>query len=49
MLVEATQKEYREKGAFQALEGKSWTAPSFAGGRVYLRNLSEMACVGLRG
>lgn len=35
-------------GRFAALDGKSWTAPSFSGGRVYLRNLTEMACYDLR-
>jgi outer membrane protein assembly factor BamB len=49
MLVEATGEEYRETGSFQALDGKSWTAPSLAGGRLYLRNLTEMTCLDLRG
>ena len=42
-LVETNPEAYTELGSFQALKGKSWTAPSFANGRVYLRNLSEMA------
>lgn len=42
--VKATAEAYTEQGSFQALEGKSWTAPSFAGGRLYVRNLTEMAC-----
>lgn len=41
-LVEAVSDAYSEKGSFQALTGKSWTAPSFANGRVFLRNLNEM-------
>ncbi len=48
VLVEGTSEAYREKGSVQALEGKSWTAPSFAAGRVYLRNLSERACLELK-
>jgi len=42
--VEATGEKYTEQGSFQAIEGKSWTAPSFANGRLYVRNLTEMAC-----
>ena len=49
ILVEATPDEYRETGAYQAMEGKSWTAPSYADGRVYLRNLNEMICLDVRG
>ncbi len=40
-LVEATSEAYREKGSVQALTGKSWTAPSLADGRLYLRNHTE--------
>ena len=40
-LVEATSETYREKGSVQALTGKSWTAPSLADGRLYLRNHTE--------
>lgn len=42
-LVEASPEAYIEKGSIQALDGKSWTAPSFAKGTIYLRNLTEMA------
>lgn len=42
--IKATPDEYIEMGNFRAIEGKSWTAPSFANGKVYLRNLTEMAC-----
>lgn len=42
--VKASPDAYTEMGGFQALEGKSWTAPSFANGKIYLRNLQEMAC-----
>lgn len=43
VLAEATPEEFRELGSVQALEGKSWTAPSLAGGRLYVRNHSEIA------
>jgi outer membrane protein assembly factor BamB len=42
--VKATHEAYEELGSFQALQGKSWTAPSFADGKLYVRNLAEMAC-----
>lgn len=44
IIVEATPDEYRELASFQALEGKSWTAPSFAEGKLFVRNLEKMAC-----
>ena len=48
LLVRATP-VYEELGSVQAIEGKSWTAPSFAGGRLFVRNLDESACFDLRG
>jgi outer membrane protein assembly factor BamB len=44
-IVEAVPEEFTEKASFQAIGGdnKSYTAPSYADGKVYLRNLSEMA------
>ena len=42
--VNASPDGYVENGSVQALEGKSWTAPSYANGRVFLRNLTEMSC-----
>jgi len=42
--IKATPEAYTEQSRFQAIEGKSWTAPSFANGKVYLRNQTEMAC-----
>jgi len=44
IIVEATPDEYHEIGSFQALEGKSWTAPSYANGMLFVRNLSKMSC-----
>lgn len=41
--VAATPEAYREIGRLAVLEGRSWTAPSAAGGRVYLRNHRQMA------
>jgi len=44
VMAEASGEKYNELGKFQALKGKSWTAPSFSEGRIYLRNLTEMTC-----
>ncbi|MDQ2179032.1 PQQ-binding-like beta-propeller repeat protein [Marinifilum sp. D714] len=46
--VKATPEAYTELGNIQAINGKSWTAPSFANGKIYLRNLTEMACYELK-
>jgi outer membrane protein assembly factor BamB len=42
LLVEASPDGYVEKGAVQALEGRSWTSPTLADGRLYVRNHTEM-------
>ncbi|MEM7585701.1 MAG: PQQ-binding-like beta-propeller repeat protein [Acidobacteriota bacterium] len=47
--IEATSEGYKEKGRIQALEGLSWTAPTLAGGKLYLRNQTEMASYDLAG
>ena len=44
-LAEATPEAYRELARVQALEGKCWTAPTLAGGRLYLRDESEIVCL----
>jgi outer membrane protein assembly factor BamB len=48
-LVEATPLEYREKGDVQLLQGKCWTAPTLAGGRLYVRNHEELVCLDVTG
>lgn len=45
--IAATPEAYTEKGRIQAIEGKSWTAPSLSNGKLYLRNHSEMVCYDL--
>ena len=42
--VKADPTAYTEQRRFQAIKGKSWTAPSFVNGKIYLRNQTEMAC-----
>ena len=44
-LVAATPEGYVEQTRFQALEHTSYTWPSFAAGRVYVRNSDELACL----
>ncbi len=40
--VEATAEGYVEKGRVKALDGRCWTAPALAGGKLYLRSHTEM-------
>ncbi len=42
VVVDTTSEDYRELGRVQALEGKAWTAPTLAAGRLYLRSGQEM-------
>ena len=44
-LAEATPSGYKEKARAQILEGRTWTMPSLAGGRLYLRNEKEMVAL----
>lgn len=45
IVADASPESFKEKASLQAMEGKSWTAPSFVNGSIYLRNLSEMTCI----
>ncbi len=47
-LVRASAEGYVEKGRVQALEGRCWTAPSLAGGKLYLRGETEMVSYDLK-
>jgi len=47
-LIEATPSGHKEKASADVLTGKSWTAPSLADGRLYLRNHTEMVCLRVR-
>jgi outer membrane protein assembly factor BamB len=46
-LIEATPKGFNELAQAKVLDSKSWTCPSFAGGKLYLRNHEEMVCYDL--
>ena len=48
-LVEATPEAYREKARVQMLQGKCWTPPTLAGGRLYIRNEEELVCLDVSG
>jgi len=45
VVAEATPDGYKERARAQALDGSSLTWPSFSDGRVFVRNLGEMAAV----
>ncbi|HSK75368.1 MAG TPA: PQQ-binding-like beta-propeller repeat protein [Thermoanaerobaculia bacterium] len=47
LLVEAAPESYKELASFQAMEGKSWTSPTLANGKVYLRDEDEMIALDL--
>ena len=47
-LAEATPEAYKEKAQIQILEGKCWTAPTLADGKLYVRNQKEIVCVELK-
>ncbi len=47
VVAEATPAGYRERTRVQALDAGYYTRPSFAGGRVYVRNLTGIAAVGV--
>jgi outer membrane protein assembly factor BamB len=44
-LVEAKGDGYHEAASYQALDGKCWTPPTLADGRLYLRNEQEVVCL----
>ena len=49
-LIEATPSGYNLKGSFQiaSKNGKSWPHPVIAGGKLYLRDQSELHCYDIR-
>ena len=49
VMFKAHAKGYEQISTFQPLRGKSWTPPTIAGGKMYLRNLTHMVCIDLRG
>ncbi len=49
VLVEASPDAYREKARAVIFEGKTWTAPTFAGGTLYLRDEKELVALDVSG
>ncbi|MEM7582810.1 MAG: PQQ-binding-like beta-propeller repeat protein [Acidobacteriota bacterium] len=47
VVAEATPEGYNEKARVQALDRGYYTRPSFAGGRFFVRNLTDIAAVGV--
>jgi outer membrane protein assembly factor BamB len=47
LIVDATPEGYVERARFQALNGRSWTAPSLSDGILYLRNGETMLAIDL--
>lgn len=48
LLVKATPGAYTELARFQAMEGKAWTAPALADGRLYLRDHDEIVALEMK-
>lgn len=48
-LVEANPNTYIEKAKVQMLNGKCWTMPTLANGKLFLRNQKEMLCLDVSG
>jgi outer membrane protein assembly factor BamB len=48
VLVAATPESHQELSRFSALSGKTWNHPAIAHGRLFVRNLQEMAAYDLR-
>lgn len=44
-LVEATPEAYREHGRSKPMDGRAWTSPSLAHGRLFLRDLDEIVAL----
>ncbi|HET9229569.1 MAG TPA: PQQ-binding-like beta-propeller repeat protein [Thermoanaerobaculia bacterium] len=48
LLVKATPDDYTELARFQVMEGKAWTAPTLANGRLYLRDNDEILALEMK-
>jgi outer membrane protein assembly factor BamB len=49
VLVKAAPDKHTEIAKFAAIEGKTWNYPAIAGGRLLVRNQTQMACFDLSG
>ncbi len=48
-LVDADPNEFVQTNSAEILNGKNWTTPTLAGGRLYLRNHEELVCLKMKG
>src|SRR6185436_9971883 len=48
LLVEANPDAYAELARFQVMEGKAWTSPTLANGRLYLRDEDEIVVLAMK-
>jgi len=48
-LADATPEGYREKASLEVFDSLGWSPPSFAGGKIFVRNLTEIAAVDIGG
>ena len=46
-LAQATPDGFREKAGVQVLDGRSWTMPTLANGRVFVRDMRKIVCLDL--
>jgi outer membrane protein assembly factor BamB len=49
VLAKATPEKHTELARFSAIEGKTWNYPAIAGGRLLVRNQTQMACFDVSG
>ena len=47
-LAEATPAGYRGKASYQVLQGKCWSVPVFADGKLYVRDEEQILCLDAR-
>ena len=47
-LAQATPDGFSEKAGVQVLDGRSWTMPTLANGRVFVRDMRKIVCLDLR-
>jgi outer membrane protein assembly factor BamB len=48
VLAPASPEGFREAGRVQAMNGRAWTSPSLAGGRIYMRDFDEIVAYDVR-
>jgi outer membrane protein assembly factor BamB len=49
VILEATPQAYTERARAQVFEGRTWTVPTLAGGRLYLRDLKQIVALDVSG